>query len=165
VTFTLGTDALPAPPTNAPLPSVMIGTNTGSSVTHPNQYSITARFKIPPLEPVGAKEASVVFSTPNGTLTLSKSAAFQVTAGSGVATDLTAALTIGTVPLAVAFSDTSTGMMANRLWDFRAVSQRSNPKTGHPAMFRMVVARRAKLFGPSTLSGSSAAAQHDSQSG
>ena len=118
VTFTLDTDAPPAPPPDVMPASVTLGTNTGSSVAHSSQYTVTAQFSIPALEPVGAKDAMIVFSTPNGTLTFSKSSAFQVTAGSGLAAGFTATPTSGTVPLTVTFTNTSTGAITNQLWSF-----------------------------------------------
>jgi PKD repeat protein len=118
VTFTLDTDAPPAPPAGAPVTSVTLGAISGSSVTHTNQYLVTARFSISASEPVGWQDAAIVFSTPNGTLTFSKSSAFQVTAGSGVAAGFTATPTYGTPPLTVTFTNTSTGTITNQLWNF-----------------------------------------------
>ncbi len=116
VSFTLDTDAPPAPPAGVMPTSVMLGTNAGNSVTHSSQYTVTAQFGIPALEAVGWKDASIAFSTPNGTVTFSKSSTFEVTAGSGLAAAFTATPTSGTVPLSVSFTDTSTGTITNRLW-------------------------------------------------
>ena len=118
VIFTLDTDSPPAPPPDAPLPSVMLGTNAGSSVTHSSQYTVTAQFSITALEQVGPKDAAIAFSTPNGTVTFSKSSAFQVTAGSGLAAAFAATPTSGTVPLTVSFTNSSTGTITNQLWSF-----------------------------------------------
>jgi PKD repeat protein len=109
---------------------VTLGAITGSSVTHDSQYIVTAQFAIPALEPVGWKDAAVVFTLPEGgTLTYSKTAAFQVTAGSGVAASFTGTPTSGTVPLTVNFTNTSTGTITNRLWSFGdgATSTAANP--------------------------------------
>ena len=96
-----------------------LGTITGSSVTHDSQYIVTAQFAITALEPVGWKDAAIVFTPPGGsTLTYSKTAAFQVTAGSGVAASFTGTPTSGTAPLTVSFTDASAGAINNRLWDF-----------------------------------------------
>ena len=119
VTFTLAADTTPVPPADAAPTSVTLGTITGSSVTHASQYIVTAQFTIPALESVGWKNAAVVFSPPEGgTLTYSKSAAFQVTAGSGVAASFTGTPTSGKAPLTVSFTDASTGTLTNRLWSF-----------------------------------------------
>ena len=118
VTFTLDTDVPPAPPAGVQPTSVVLGTTAGSLVTHASQYSVTAQFAIPAAEPVGWKDATVVFSTPNGTLTFSKASAFQVTAGSGLVASLTGTPTSGPAPLTVSFTNTSTGAITNRLWNF-----------------------------------------------
>lgn len=83
VTFTLDTDSPPAPPAGVAPSSVSLGTLAGTAVTHASQYTVTAAFTIPAGQAVGTCDATVVFSTPNGTLTFSKSAAFSVTASSG----------------------------------------------------------------------------------
>jgi hypothetical protein len=84
VTFTLDTDAPPAPPAGVMPDSVLIGAMTGNSVTHPSQYIVTARFDIPSAEPTGAKDAAINFTTPNGTLIFSKAGGFTVTAGTNL---------------------------------------------------------------------------------
>jgi PKD repeat protein len=121
VTFTLDTDSPPPPPAGVMPTSVTIGTNSGTSFAHPSSNTVTAVFSIPGGETVGWKDAAIVFSLPTppgGTLTFSKSSAFQVTAGSGVAAGFTATPTNGTVPLTVSFTDASTGTITNRLWNF-----------------------------------------------
>ena len=129
VTFTLDTDVPPAPPVDVMPISVTLGTNAGISVLHLSQYTVTAQFSIPALETLGTKDATVLFSTPNGTLTFSKSAAFQVTAGSGLAAGFAGSPTAGTLPLTVNFTDTSVGTITNRLWIFGdgATSTATNP--------------------------------------
>ncbi|MEI6395355.1 MAG: DUF1566 domain-containing protein, partial [Verrucomicrobiota bacterium] len=130
VTFTLAAGATPVPPGGAPPSSVTLGTITGSLVTHDSQYIVTAQFAIPALEPVGWKDAAVVFTLPEGgTLTYSKTATFQVTAGSGVAASFTGTPTSGKAPLTVSFTDSSTGTITNHLWNFGdgATSTANNP--------------------------------------
>ncbi len=130
VTFTLAAGATPVPPAGAPPSSVTLGTITGSSVTHASQYIVTAQFAIPALEPVGWKDAAIVFTPPGGSaLTYSKTAAFQVTAGSGVAASFTGTPTSGKAPLTVSFTDASTGTITNRLWSFgdSTASTATNP--------------------------------------
>ena len=115
VTFTLGSN--PPPPPIATLPtSVMIGTNTGSTLARTDLYTVTAVFNISASETVGSKNATIVFPAPPGTFT--GTAVFQVTAGSGVVAGFTAAPTSGTAPLAVSFTDASTGTITSRLWNF-----------------------------------------------
>ena len=115
VTFTLGRN--PPPPPLATLPtSVTIGTNTGRTFARTGFYTVTAVFNIAASEAVGSKNATVVFPAPPGTFT--GTAVFRVTAGSGVVAGFTATPTSGTAPLAVSFTDASTGTIANRLWNF-----------------------------------------------
>jgi PKD repeat protein len=120
-TFTLDTDSPPAPLAGVMPTSVTLGTNTGNSVTHSSQYTVTARFSIPALEPVGTKDAAIVFqlpTPPGGTLTFSKASAFEVTAGSGVAANFSGTPTSGFVPLTVHFTNSSTGAITSQLWGF-----------------------------------------------
>ncbi len=58
----------------------MIGSISGTSITHASHYIVTARFNIPAGEPTGAKDATVSFNIPGGTLVFSKTAAFRVAA-------------------------------------------------------------------------------------
>ena len=118
VTFTLETDAPPPPPAGVMPTNVSLGTLIGGNVTHPNQSTVTATFNLSASEPIGWKDATVMFSTPIGALTFSKSSAFQVTAGSGVAANFTGTPTGGSAPLTVNFTDASTGTITNRLWNF-----------------------------------------------
>jgi len=116
VTFTLSGNV---PPAGAPPSSVTLGTISGTSVNHDSQYIVTAQFAIPAAEAVGWKDAAIVFTPPMGnSITLSKTAAFQVTVGSGVAASFTGTPTSGSVPLTVSFTDASTGTITNRLWSF-----------------------------------------------
>ncbi len=89
VTFTLDTDVPPAPPAGVMPDSVRLGTIAGGSVTHSSQYTVTAAFNIPADEPVGAKDATVTFTTPNGQLVFSKSAGFTVATGTDVPPGIT----------------------------------------------------------------------------
>ena len=81
VSFTLDSDAPPAPPAGIMPTSVTLGTMSGSSVTHASQYLVTAVFTIPANEPVGAKDPVIVFPLPTGTLTYSMSGGFTATSG------------------------------------------------------------------------------------
>jgi hypothetical protein len=79
VTFTLDTDSPPAPPAGVMPTSVMIGTMSGTSVTHASQYIVTALFSIPAQEPAGAKDTAITFPVPGGgTLVFSKAGGFTV---------------------------------------------------------------------------------------
>ncbi len=89
VTFTLDTDSPPAPPAGIMPTSVTIGTLAGTSVTHASQYAVTAVFTIPMSEPVGARDCSVVFPTPQGTVTFSLAAGFAVTAAADTPPSIT----------------------------------------------------------------------------
>ena len=118
VTFTLDTDSPPAPAAGILPTNVSLGTITGSSFTHTSQYLVTAVFNISNSEPVGYKDASIIFPTKTGgTLTFSKSAAFQVTAAPLAAVFL-ATPTNGISPLTVYFTDASTGGVTNWFWNF-----------------------------------------------
>jgi PKD repeat protein len=62
-------------------------------------------------------------------LTFSKSAAFKVTAGSGLVAGFTGTPLSGSAPLTVNFTDASTGTITSRSWDFGdgATSTATNP--------------------------------------
>jgi hypothetical protein len=79
VSFTL-TAPPPVPPAGIAPASVAIGSLAGVSVTHSAQYVVTAVFTIPLPTPAGAKDCTVSFSTPNGTITFTKTGGFTVTA-------------------------------------------------------------------------------------
>jgi hypothetical protein len=81
VTFTLDTDDPPAPPAGELPDSVMIGTMSGISITHTSQYIVTAVFDVPGGEPTGAKDATISFTTPQGSLVFSMADGFTVTPG------------------------------------------------------------------------------------
>lgn len=83
ITFTLATDVPPAPPAGVLPLSVTLGTMAGNAFSHPDQYTVTATFTIPAGETLGAKDAAITFSTPNGTLIYSLAGAFTVTASDG----------------------------------------------------------------------------------
>ena len=73
---------------------------------------------LPPFEPLGYKNASVAFTTPNGALTYGIASAFQVTAGSGLGADFSATPTSGTVPLTVTLTNSSLGSFTSQAWSF-----------------------------------------------
>ncbi len=98
VTFTLDTDSPPAPPAGVMPDSVMIGSLSGTSVTHTTQYTITAAFNIPAGEPTGPKDATITFSPPEGTLTFSMANGFTVTAGADTPPSITQHPQSQTVP-------------------------------------------------------------------
>lgn len=79
ISFTLDSDHPPAPPSGVLPDSVTLGGLSGASVAHPAQYTVTAVFDIPADQALGSYDASIVFSTPNGTLNYSRPFAFTVT--------------------------------------------------------------------------------------
>ena len=127
VTFTLSA-TLPPPGTGVPINSVMIGTNAGSVAPHTNQYVIVAQFNIPNNESVGAKDATIAF--PPGVYYF-KAGGFTVTQATTLTASFTATPASGTVPLTVHFSDTSTGTVTNRLWDFGDSSSSTDTNPVH----------------------------------
>ena len=99
VTFTLDTDDPPAPPAGAMPDSVMIGSLSGTSVTHTSQYIITAVFDIPTGEPTGPKDATITFVPPEGgTLVFSMTDGFTVIAGADTPPSITQHPQSQTVP-------------------------------------------------------------------
>jgi PKD repeat protein len=115
VTFTLS--PTPPPPTNLAVQatSVTIGTISGSSITRPSQFVVTARFNIPGAEEPGTKNVLITYQ---GTFTAAKTNGFTVTPASSLTADFAATPRSGAAPLTVLFSDASTGTVTNRLWDF-----------------------------------------------
>ncbi len=81
VTITLDTDFPPPPPSDVLPDNVMIGTIGGNSIAHPSQYVIEAYFDIPLGESLGSKDATILFTTPDGSLTYSMEGGFTVIAG------------------------------------------------------------------------------------
>ena len=79
VTFTLGTDSPQAPPAGDGPQSVLLGSLSGTSITHAGNQTVTALFSIPADEPAGVKDATISFSVPGATLVFSKTGAFTVT--------------------------------------------------------------------------------------
>ena len=79
VTFTLDTDVPPAPPAGVMPDSVMIGDIAGTATVHDTQYVVTAMFDVPPTAAPGTHDATVNFTTPNGSLTYSLADAFTIT--------------------------------------------------------------------------------------
>jgi hypothetical protein len=98
VTFTLDTDAPPAPPAGVMPDSVMIDSMSGTSVTHASQYIITAVFNIPAGEPTGPKDPAITFSPPEGTLVFSMAGGFTVTPGADMPPSITQHPQSRTVP-------------------------------------------------------------------
>ncbi len=99
VTFTLDTDAPPAPPAGVTPDSVMIGSMSGTSVTHTSQYIVTAVFNIPAGEPTGPKDAGITFVPPDvGTLVFSMAGGFTVAAGGDMPPSITQHPQSQTVP-------------------------------------------------------------------
>ena len=98
VTFTLDTDSPPAPPAGVMPNSVMIGSLSGTSVTHASQYIVTAVFNIPSGQPTGPHDATIAFTTPNGTLTFSLADGFTVTTGADTPPSITQHPQSQTVP-------------------------------------------------------------------
>ena len=81
VTFTLDSDLPPPPPAGEIPTAVMIGSLEGSLVTHDDQYLVEAVFDIPEDEESGAKDCTVIFSTPNGEISFIVAGGFLVTGG------------------------------------------------------------------------------------
>ena len=120
VTFNLNASASPAPPPAFVVPqSASIGSMAGTSLTHVSQYVVTGVFTVPSGTAAGTKDVSVTFPGPSGTLTFTKSGAFQVTATT-VAPEaaFSAAPTSGAIPLTVTFTNSSTGTITASEWSF-----------------------------------------------
>lgn len=83
VTFTLDTDVPPPPPAGVLPDRVTLGSIAGTSVTHADQAIVTATFAIPSGQATGQLDAAVAFTTPNGQLAFTKTAAFTVTDSGG----------------------------------------------------------------------------------
>lgn len=126
VTFTLASFP-PAPPTNVAVTSVTMGELSGTSPAHPVTNIVTALFDIPPNATSGVRDVRITFQGTNGFVAL-RTNAFTVTAAP-LAANFTALPTAGAVPLTVAFTDASTGIVSNRLWTFGdgATSTNANP--------------------------------------
>jgi hypothetical protein len=75
-----GSGGPPPPPAGIPPMMVTIGTVAARHVSHPSSDTIVAVFDIAATEVQGNKDAAVVFSTPQGTLTYTKERAFRVDA-------------------------------------------------------------------------------------
>ncbi|MCP4454896.1 MAG: DUF1566 domain-containing protein [Planctomycetes bacterium] len=90
ITFTLDTGNPPAPPAGVVPQSVTIGDFSGSSLSHPSQYEITAEFTFPAHEPPGAKDVSISFVTPQGhTLAFSMMSGFTLREAGNTAPTIT----------------------------------------------------------------------------
>ena len=132
VTFNLSSSAIPpVPPFPGPSPtSAAIGAYAGSSLTRPSQYVVTATFSISLGGATGLCDVAVAFPGPGNTiLTYNKLQAFQVIANSNVLAGFSGSPTYGLPPLTVTFTNTSSGMITNRLWTFGdgATSTNLNP--------------------------------------
>lgn len=114
VTFTLDTDTPPPPPAGILPTSVTIGTLTGGSITHASQATVTAVFSIPAGTTTGAKDCTVVFPSPMGTLTFSLAGGFTVTTAATAAPQIVQQPLSRTVRLGAAttFSVVATGYPA-----------------------------------------------------
>ena len=77
VYFNLATTPSP-PDTNIAPNLAMVGTNTGTTLTHTNRYIVTARFTMPVDEAPGAKDALVRFPGPSNGVYYIKTGAFTV---------------------------------------------------------------------------------------
>ncbi len=84
VTFNLVAETPPTPPTEVNPTAARLGTMTGTSVQR-NNYTVTAIFNISASEPAGFKDAELDFPGPPemGTITLTKTNAFQVLSSGG----------------------------------------------------------------------------------
>jgi len=112
VTFSLDTDSPPAPPAGVLPDGVMLGSLSGTSVTHAIQYVVTAVFDVPSGEPAGLEDAVITFSLPGGgSLTFSMAAGFTVTAGADTPPSIAEQPQSRTVPPggAVTFTVTASG--------------------------------------------------------
>jgi hypothetical protein len=78
VTFTLDSDLPPPPPAGAMPDSVTIGSLSGTSVTHTNQYIVTAVFDISAGEADGARDAIITFTPGLNTVNFTKTGGFTV---------------------------------------------------------------------------------------
>jgi hypothetical protein len=78
VTFTMETDFPPPPPAGDGPQTVMIGSLSGTSITHTSSSSVTATFAIPAGELAGARDVAITFAIPGGTLVFSKVGGFTV---------------------------------------------------------------------------------------
>ena len=78
VTFTLDTDFPPPPPAGDGPQTVRIGSMSGTSITHTGPSSVTAVFSISSGEPGGARDVTITFAVPGGTLVFSKVGGFTV---------------------------------------------------------------------------------------
>jgi hypothetical protein len=89
VTFNLDTDDPPPPPAGVAPDSVVIGTLNGASINHPDQYTITAVFDVPSDESGGARNATITFTTPQGTLTYTKTGGVTIEGDADLSSGLT----------------------------------------------------------------------------
>jgi len=78
VSFTLPDTTPPTPPAGILPDSVTIGSINGSSITHSSLATVTAVFNIPASEVEGVKDCVVSFTTPQGTMALTKIGGFTV---------------------------------------------------------------------------------------
>ena len=126
VTFTLSPSPPPPPPT-VTVSSLTMGDLSGTSLAHPFSNTVTALFNIPTNESTGAKDVLITFQ---GNVVGFKSGGFSVTAGP-LAANFSAVPMSGTVPLAVTFSDASSGVVSNRLWNFGDGGTSTNTNPSH----------------------------------
>ena len=89
VTFTLDTSINPPLPPAGELPSVEIGSISGSSVAHDIWGTVTAVFDIPADELIGSKEVTITFTTPNGSLPFTLTDGFTIIEGVDIPASIT----------------------------------------------------------------------------
>ena len=126
VTFVLGATP-PPPPTTVAISGVSLGSVTGTASPHTNQYVISAVFNLPGNVSTGAQNVLITYG--GGAVVSYKLAGFTITPATSLVANFTASPTNGILPLAVNFSDTSTGTATNWLWDFgdRSTSADADP--------------------------------------
>lgn len=115
----------PPPPIGVVPTSATIGSIVGTSLARVSTNQASAVFNIPANETAGVK--SVQFFFPTNFYAISTNG-FTVTAAP-LAANFSAVPTAGTIPLIVTFSDASSGVVSNRLWNFGdgATSTNTNP--------------------------------------
>ncbi|MCH7228614.1 DUF1566 domain-containing protein [Haloferula sp. A504] len=120
VTFTIDSSVFPPPPPAGIAPtSVTLGTLEGGSIQHASQFVVEASFSVPSDTAPGFPGATIVFSTPQGTLSYTGDGLVEVVAASGPpAASFAFTPGSGVAPLSVAFTDASTGVVGSHAWSF-----------------------------------------------
>ncbi len=83
LTFVLDSDTPAPPPAIVSVDSVTVGSLPASNFLHTSQYEVTVEIDIPADTAGGTHDVSATFTTPQGELVFSKSAAFTVTGDTG----------------------------------------------------------------------------------